>query len=259
MRALIDADIIIYEMASTCEKSIAWPYGDDGDVLWTRHVQMDEAWVRTLDALEGITQKVGAEDFIAAITTSSANWRFAVYPAYKSNRSKGVKPMAVAPIRERIALETWGRLMPPLEGDDILGIMQTKPGAGDTIIVSTDKDMQTIPGLHYNPGKDIFFEQTVGQANAYHLRQTLSGDTTDGYPGCPGIGEKKSLNLIPESVEDHEVAAVWNEIIVPAFNKAERNEEFALSQARVARILRATDYNPKTKEVILWEPRTPQS
>lgn len=254
MRALIDADIILYEMAASCETAIPWPFGEDGDVLWTRHAHFDEAWARSQDKFDAICKTVEATDFIACVTTSSENWRFAVYPEYKSNRARGIKPMLVGPLRARVAAEDWGRLMPPLEADDVLGILQTKPGAGDTIIVSTDKDMQTIPGMHYNPGKDLFFKQTEGMANSYHLRQALMGDTTDGYPGCPGVGEKTVLSLVPDSVEDDEVLPLWNDVILPAFAKKGKDEAFALSQARVARICRASDYNPATKEVILWNP-----
>jgi DNA polymerase-1 len=252
--ALIDADIIIYELASVCETAIPWPYGDNGEVLWTRHLQLDQAWAGVLDRMETLAAKCQAHDYIACITTSSENWRFDVYPPYKSNRSKGIKPMGVGIMRDRMNQEEWCRLVPPLEGDDVLGILQTKPNAGDTIIISTDKDMQTIPGQHYNPGKDKFFTVTQGMANSYHLRQAMSGDTTDGYPGCPGIGEKKALNLVPDSVEDSEVLDLWNDALVPAFVKAGKDEAFALGQARVARILRATDYNPAKKEVLLWTP-----
>jgi DNA polymerase I len=254
MKALIDADIILYEMSSICETSIPWPFGDDGDVLWTRHAHYEEAWVKCLDKFQTLTETVEADSFIACVTTSSQNWRFAAYPEYKSNRSAGIKPLLVAPLRAAVAAEEWGRLLPPLEADDVLGILQTKPGAGDTIIISTDKDMQTIPGMHYNPGKGKFFKQTEGMANSYHLRQALMGDKTDGYPGCPGIGEKTVLQLVPDSVEDDEILPLWNDVILPAFEKKGKDAEFALSQARVARICRASDFNPKTKEVILWNP-----
>jgi 5'-3' exonuclease len=255
--ALIDADIIIYEWASICEKTIPWPFvneDEEPDILYTRHAHLDEAWAQTLSSFERLTARVKADSFIAVVTKSSENWRHAVYPAYKSNRKAGIKPMLVDVLRGLIAEQPWGRMMPPLEGDDVLGILQTKPGAGDTIIISTDKDMQTIPGKHYNPGKDVIFNVTQGMANSYHLRQALTGDVTDGYPGCTGIGAKTVLGLVPESVEDAEVLPLWNDVIVPTFVKKGFTEEFALSQARVARICRACDFDPKKKEVILWNP-----
>ena len=42
--------------------------------------------------------------------------------------------------------------------------------------------------------------------------------------------------------------------MLTAFHKAGLTEEDALVQARVARILRADDYNFKNGEITLWEP-----
>jgi hypothetical protein len=41
---------------------------------------------------------------------------------------------------------------------------------------------------------------------------------------------------------------------VKAYDKAGLSEEEALTQARVARICRAEDYDRKSKKVNLWEP-----
>lgn len=37
-RALIDTDILIYQIAAQCEKVILWP-GRDDDALWTRRMK----------------------------------------------------------------------------------------------------------------------------------------------------------------------------------------------------------------------------
>jgi DNA polymerase-1 len=253
--ALIDGDILIYEAASICERTIAWPYGDDGETkLYTRHAHYDEAYARLMDSIETITKKAKADDAILALT-DGRNWRFDFYGDYKSNRKASVKPMLVPILRDALAALPNGRRIPTLEGDDVMGILQTRKGNADTICVTIDKDLKTIPGRHYNYRKDEFFEVTVAEANRWHLLQTLTGDTTDGYPGCRGIGAKKAENLIPDPVEDKDVLAVWNEVIVPAYAKYGFDEPFALGQARVARILRSSDFNMKTKKVIPWTPQ----
>lgn len=252
MKALIDADILIYEVASLCETSIPWPHGDDGDVLWTRHAHKEEAWERFNDSVATLAAKVGADEVVLCVTDST-NFRYGFYSEYKSNRKVGVKPLLVPVLRDMIAEDPRGYRRPGLEGDDIMGILQTMPGSGDTICVTIDKDLKTIPGEHYDFRKDSRFSVSEGEADQYHLLQTLMGDATDGYPGCRGIGEKKAQNLLPGPVTD--VAEAWEKVVVPAFEKAGFDEEFALSQARVARILRASDYNPKTREVIPWSPR----
>jgi len=137
---------------------------------------------------------------------------------------------------------------PGLEGDDILGILATHPKAirGQKIIVSIDKDMKTIPGYVWNPDKDdepIFY--STEEADYWHLYQTLTGDTTDGYPGLPGCGPKGAEKVLEDPS--------W-EAVVAAYEKKGLTEEDALVQARCARILRATDYDYAKKEVKLWCP-----
>ena len=257
-KALIDADILIYEAASRCEVNIPWPHGDDGEVLWTRHAHWDEAKKRLEDSIQTVAQKAGADTFVAIVTDSSVNWRKDVFGDYKSNRKASVKPMLITPLREWVEEQPWGRCVRPLEGDDVMGILQTKPGAGDTICVTTDKDLATIPGKHYNFRKDEHFEVSVAEANWMHLLQALMGDATDGYPGCPGIGFKTAINILDRPIPDDEIAEVWDDLIVPEFVKKGLTPEYALTQAQVARILRAEDYNPKTQEVIPWVPPTPE-
>lgn len=256
MQALIDADIIIYEVASRCEVTIPWPHPDPdvGDVLYTRHAHWDEAKASLMDSIETLATQAGATGYTCVVTDSSQNWRYDYYSDYKSNRKQTVTPMLVRPLREWIEAQDFGRCVRPLEGDDVMGILHTKPNGGETICVTTDKDLATIPGRHYNFRKQEFFEVTEAEANWMHLLQTLMGDATDGYPGCPGIGPKTAMNILDRPIPNDEIAEVWDDLIVPEFVKKGLTQEFALSQARVARILRAADYNPKTNEVIPWLP-----
>ena len=256
MRALIDTDILIYEVADRCERTIPWPTETDGEYLWTRHAHWDEAKALLEENIERIVTKLKADEFIGVVTESSQNWRFDFYADYKSNRTSKPqwKPMMVKPLRDWVASQEWGRCIPGLEGDDVMGILQTKPGAGETICVTVDKDLATIPGNHYNFRKDDRYVVTEQEANWMHLLQTLAGDATDGYPGCPGIGMKTAVDLIDAPVEDHEIPWLWDEVIVPAYEAKGLNHEFALSQARCARILRASDYTPQSKSVLPWLP-----
>ena len=252
-RALIDTDILIYQIAAQCEKVIRWP-GRDDDALWTRHAHLEEAIVSLEDMIQSVAQRAGADEFICPVTQSGRNWRYDCYADYKSNRKESYRPMLVSRLRDWVSDQGWGRDIPTLEADDVLGILQTKPGAGDTIICSIDKDMHTIPGRHFNFKDNEEFEVTEGEANRFHLLQALTGDVVDGYPGCPGVGPKTADKLLPATVESSDVAEVWREVIVPTYERKGMDEAFALSQAQVARILRAEDYDPKNKRVIYWRP-----
>ena len=95
-----------------------------------------------------------------------------------------------------------------------------------------------------------FIEVTPEEADRWFYMQTLTGDATDGYSGCPGGGPKKAEAILEAAGENPWPA------IVAAYEKAGLSEEAALQQARVARILRASDYNFKKKEPILWKPQS---
>jgi DNA polymerase-1 len=126
----------------------------------------------------------------------------------------------------------------------------------EPVVISIDKDLLQIPGWNYNPGVrgkgGRLTEITAKEADRYHLYQTLVGDDTDGYVGCPGVGTKKATKLLDDCA--HLSAATQWEWVVEAYRKRGLDEEAALVQARVARILRAEDWDPIKKEHRLWTP-----
>ena len=133
-----------------------------------------------------------------------------------------------------------------MEADGCIGILATIKGS-NSIIVSGDKDFKTIPGRFYDFLRNEFYDITQEEADYWHLFQTLIGDTTDNYKGCPGCGAVSAKKLLDSE------GATW-ETIVEAFEKKGLTESDALVQARVARILRASDYDFETKKPILWSP-----
>lgn len=242
---LIDGDIVAYEAASAVEQEIDW-----GDDLHTLHSNLDDAKVLVEKKLLGWQERFSADLVIAF--SDSTNFRKSIYPDYKGNRKDKRKPVAYRQLKSWMegVWETYQR--PTLEGDDVLGILATHPKAirGQKIIVSIDKDMKTVPGYVWNPEKDdqpVFIDEL--EANYWHMYQTLTGDTTDGYPGLPGCGPVKAKKLLDDIDPLH-----WWDSIVEEYAKKGLHEGDALVQARCARILRHTDYDYTKKEVILWSP-----
>ena len=243
MIALIDGDILAYQAATVAERATDW-----GDGLWTLHAFEEEAISVFETTLRGILNKVDTESFIIALSDSE-NWRKDVLPTYKSNRAGTRKPMLLKFLRQFAQDRHICKLVSHLEGDDVMGITATS--GGSYILCTIDKDMKTIPGKHYNFGKNEFFEITEDEANYWHMVQTLTGDQTDGYSGCPGVGIKTAEKLLAGvPMEDR-----WA-VVVKAFDKAGFGEEEALVQARVARILQFSDYDLITGEIHLWEPKS---
>lgn len=129
-----------------------------------------------------------------------------------------------------------------------MGILSTEPAEEERVIVSIDKDLKQIPGLLSSDGKTIQ-EVNKAQADYWFLIQTLAGDLTDGYSGCPGIGVKTAEKLL-----DIKVPLVDNWArVVKAYKKKDYLDGEILQQARVARILRHGEYDHITGAVKLWK------
>jgi 5'-3' exonuclease len=272
---LIDADIVAYQYSAAGQKTFHGFESEDGQP--SIHVDdPDEVFVKAVDYIIDIQNKLDADDVYICISDSE-NFRKTILPSYKSNRDPSLKPILLAEIKERLAKRWPSFIRPSLEADDVMGILSTSNViSGKKIIVSIDKDMKTIPGWLYNPDKDTKPRLvTEAEADRYHLYQTLIGDTTDGYSGCPDVGDVNANEILdnPYLLVPYEYTFkrgvrkglsetrytkeatddIW-QAIVSQFERRGLTEEDALVQARVARILRTSDYNFKTKEIILWTP-----
>jgi DNA polymerase-1 len=249
---LLDGDIVIYEVLLACEE--AWDWGDD---IWTLHCDMKEARMR-FDAWVADLMKTLDGDRLYIAYTGKTNWRKDVLPTYKSNRKKKRKPLGF-PVLKQYTREVYTVCEEEgLEGDDILGLLAGMPRScswlgcckmsADRVIVTIDKDLKTIPGKHYNPHKpeEGVVEVSLEDADRMHLTQALTGDSVDGYSGCPKVGPKTAERLLNEHCDWEQVAA--------AYANAGLSEQEALVQARVARILRWGEYDRKQSKVKLWNP-----
>jgi len=242
--ALIDGDILAYQAAVVSEKETNW-----GDGLWTLHAYEEDGMAAFETTLNGILNKLETESCIIAFTDSAHNWRKDVLPTYKGNRAGTRKPMLLKFLRQWANDRFVCKTMDNLEGDDVLGIISTQFPEGDYVMCTIDKDLKTIPGKHYNFGTGEIFEIDQDTADYWHMIQTLTGDVTDGYSGCPGVGIKTAEKLLLD-VSSHDR---WD-VVVKAYKKAGLGEAEALTQARVARILRASDFDEKNLKVKLWTP-----
>tara|TARA_A200000113_G_scaffold122537_1_gene110135 strand:- start:904 stop:1626 length:723 start_codon:yes stop_codon:yes gene_type:complete len=235
---LIDGDIVAYRYSSTVEQEVDW-----GDDVWSLWSDAKEAKQLILQYLDHLVEATAADDFVFTFSDKD-NFRKTIYPDYKSNRKGKRKPTCYKGVKTWLESEYESIDMPGLEGDDVMGILATSGQYEETVIVSEDKDMKTIPGLLWRAAEMENISEEY--ADYYHLYQTLVGDATDGYKGCKGIGDKRATDILSKD-------PTW-EAVVKAYEKAGQTEEEALVQARLARILRASDYNTQTKEPILWTP-----
>ena len=240
-KLLIDADIYAYRSCSAAEEETDW-----GDDIWSLSTDLKVAKEIFQNELEKCIVALNSSNLLLCFS-SGDNFRKSINPTYKSGRKKTRKPIGY------VALVDWCKerydtfSKPGLEADDCLGILATKPeNAGSCIVVSDDKDLKTIPGKLYRPTQNERLEITEAAADKWFYTQCLTGDSTDGYPGCPGIGTVKADKLLA-----HRPA--WS-VVEQAFIKAGQTKEDALMQARMARILRYTDWDGDKQQPILWSP-----
>lgn len=247
---ILDADFLVYQAMSASEVETKW----DDDV-YTLECDHNQAWEILNSSIENIIAKRKAwmNSKIIMCFTDKVNWRKEVLPTYKANRKGNRKPTGYVDFVDRcMQIDEWNSfLRPTLEGDDCMGILATMPklvGCESATIASPDKDFKTIPCEFFWMTTGEILTITEEEADYWHMYQTLVGDTTDGYKGCPQIGATKAPKILEDNKDD-----MWS-AVVKCFEKAKLTEEDALVQARVARICRYTDYDFKTKEVKLWTP-----
>ena len=243
MRLLFDADIIAFKAAAATEQPINW-----GDGIWTLHGYEQDVIDHAMSYMQSVADKLDTQDVLLFLTGAN-NWRKDILPSYKSNRKDTRKPLMLPFIRQFMVDSLGAIIVDTFEADDLLGIEATS--TDDCIIVSEDKDLKTIPAMVYNPQKDdepVLIPEFTAAWN--HMFQTLTGDSTDGYSGCPKVGPVAAKKILQDidQVED-----LWP-AVVAAFKKQNLSEEVALQQAQVARICHASDFNNETGKVIPWTP-----
>tara|TARA_B110000046_G_scaffold98539_1_gene106173 strand:+ start:1584 stop:2357 length:774 start_codon:yes stop_codon:yes gene_type:complete len=238
---LIDGDLYLYRACAAAEEEVDW-----GDDIWSLSTDLKEAKKIFQKSIDEFCDYLETGSFIICLS-DKANFRKDVDPDYKGGRKKVRKPVGYSEMIKWVQ-ETylWYR-EPLLEADDVMGIMGTAPGH-NTIIVSDDKDMKTLPCKLYRPVSGELLTISEREADFSFLTQTLMGDPTDGYSGCPKIGAVTAKKIL-------EKGATWN-AVVAAYAKQNLNETYALTQARLARILRYSDWDLETGQLKLWKPRT---
>ncbi len=210
--------------------------------------------------------------FVARSASREENYRRQVWSEYKAHRDKQQVDEShqerLAYAKECLEAEGFhGKYVPTLEADDLMGIAAS---SGRAIAVTLDKDLLSTPGWHYRPeyswtirnketgerekrtSEAQLIYQTEEEADLEFHRQWLMGDMTDNYPGIYRMGAKTAAKLL------HSTPRVnWNALCMATYEKKGYDEEYALSMARVARILRTGEWTPDTG-VVLYDPWSSQ-
>ena len=239
---LIDADVIVYKTAIVSHDDFGF-----GEYLDRDRV------VRLIDEeIDQLVRKLKADDFdVCTSDRSGPTFRHDLADYYKAKR--GEKPALWMFAREYLENTYDPICWPRLEGDDVLGILATDPEYKPDhrkVIVSIDKDMQTIPGLLFNPLKDKRPRRIKPlQADLFWVWQALVGDTVDNYPGIRRVGPKSQYAA--DILASTSLEQALGHLYVAAIARG-ASSEHVLEQLRLARILRHGEYDKKTQEVQLF-------
>lgn len=207
MIALIDADTMCFASASIAEGQ------DEGNAIWN-----------TQAALDGLLAAWNIHDY-QLFVTGEGNFRYGVYPEYKANRNNQPRPRHLQACKDYLVREHRASLSHGCEADDLIGIEAYKRLAlgEDYVIVSIDKDLDMLEGLHYSP--EIRREgKVVKEARRYHVsptdglrffyNQLLVGDPTDNIKGARRIGKVKAAAILAGLTEEralyHAVAGYYS-------------------------------------------------
>lgn len=218
------------------------------------------------DAREWFGTDVTYELFLSG----GGNYRdkIATLRPYKGNRDPAHKPKHYAGIRDYMLREFNAQLIVGREADDEVSIRarQLHRERGAFVIATIDKDLDQIPGRHYNYMKRVRYNVDPDEALAFFYVQCLSGDTTDNIPGCyktGGVKAQKVVNSVLADVDlsgedwasDDAQARLW-EAVVAAYETSQallgcpyaalEAEDVALENARLVKL---QDYEHQ-----LWNP-----
>ena len=236
MKLLIDADYTVYKCCASCESEI--DFGNDVIVVTSNFTEAYKAVKRDIERIT--TQYMDPDVYL--FFSDSKNFRKEILPAYKGHRNRK-KPCGYKRVINKLKTEFNVITLPTLEADDAMGIFATM--WEDTVICSPDKDMRQIPGNLYDLKENTFITKPEGLR--WHLIQSMAGDQTDGYGGCPGIGIKRAVAIFEKD------GYTW-EAVVKTFAEKDLGEDIALQNARLAKILTIDDYDFDNKQVRLWTP-----
>ena len=250
MIALIDADSLLYKVGFAIEDKTIWNEFDveagfetEQDITYSTDLNQ---CIYTFNAL--IDNILFATDCDEALLvfTGNQNFRKAFPVEYKANRKDARKPSGYYELLDYARFHYDAYITDlGLEADDYVVYLKTH-GTEDYVLCAIDKDvLYQTEGRHYNYNKDEEVTVTKWESIKYAYIQTLTGDTSDGYKGCKGIGDKRARRLLHGLETEGDLWAA----VVEAYENAGQTEEEALWTMRLANM-----HQWNGSEIVLWNP-----
>ena len=232
MYSLIDGDVLVYSCGFASQtneykinnetyqykkdaNSYAVKHGIDKSLITKKVIPspVSHALQNVKQSLLEISEACGSHDG-SIYLTGKGNYRHetGVSHVYKGNRDPDHKPVHYQAIIDYLIKQWDAKVIDGMEADDAMGIAQCSINKNkniskkDTPIICTiDKDLDMIPGWHYNFRKQHKYFTTVEQSDYFFYKQMLTGDRVDNIIGIHGIGDKTAHKLlVNKSTEEME-------------------------------------------------------
>jgi len=211
LQPLVDGDILLYRCGFAADSQVKKqlkqqdPSLTDGDLAHLLE-EMDYKNIALHNAKQVLVHVAELFDgsSMRVFLTGDGNFReqIATLLPYKGNRDPTHKPKYYKEIKQYL-IEVWGaEIVHGQEADDALGIAQYERNDESTVIVSVDKDLDMIPGHHYNFVRKEYYYISQQYADTRLFWQMLVGDTTDNIPGINGIGDKRADKIVAQCKGD---------------------------------------------------------
>lgn len=257
MKALIDADIIRYEIGYAAETMAKAMDGPDALPSWDMVDNLLEA------RLQEILLNTGATSYQLYLTKGRTfRYTLAVSRPYKGTRVEK-KPWHFENLTDHMVNVLEAQAVQQLEADDRLAIDHIASN-GTTVLCSRDKDLRQVPGFFYSweLGKQPSFgpvdidplgtltrrsaTKLDGTGYKFFCAQMLMGDATDNIPGLPGYGPAAAYDMLHDL--DTREDCIAN--VIQAYEKAGMDDDYLLEQGRLCWITRRLNEDGSP---VLWE------
>jgi hypothetical protein len=233
----IDADVLVYESAFASQKTRYILEGmtfEDADQckaycelnnLNYRQLRKDGEITSEVELLpqgvarnifkmklDGICKACDSDNY-KLILSGDGNYRDELAKTRKYKDRDQPKPHHYLFVRS-LVIEHGAEVTVGIEADDSIGIDMAHDAEG--VICTIDKDLNMLPGRHYDWNKQIKYKVPEPEAQRWFLTQLLTGDGVDNVPGIPGMGEKKAAAILDPLRGN--VAGMWKAVLAE-YNK----------------------------------------
>lgn len=260
MIALIDGDILLYEIGFAAEAS--WKHSNMEGV--PPFDKAEELLENRIGNILGVTGATSAIFFF----TGKSNFRLEIARRRPYKERAGNKPFHYYNLKAYIKGKYEYEERYGLEADDLIAIKQHSLDYSDASIICTrDKDLRQVRGWHYGweLGSQAQFgpfyvdgygsieisenrKKLTGWGDKFFLSQCLTGDAVDSIPGLPRCGPVDAFNILQATLTYEEGLEAVREAYRASYGVIQGDAEL-VEQARLLWLVRELDEDSRP---IMW-------